>query len=365
MAAHRISAIRFAPRRHPGRCGAGAACISDHERGAVIASTEPPSAAQGPIPITVVTGFLGSGKTSLVNRLVAARAGRERIGVVVNEAGEIGLDGQLLGDASDDVVEIADGCVCCSSKGELLEAITRLHHAAGKLDRIIVETSGLADPGPVIDALASVAHALRLDTVVAVMDTVHVIDQLDRLQSPEARQQIQLATHIFLSKLDLADDAAVDAVRVRILALNPDAEVVAVPRDEVDGSELLDRFALAAAGMDEHGHSDAHGFGHTHEHLDVEIFSLDLPGELDGGRFEGWLGGLIMMKAPDLFRIKAILALEGESKRQIVHGVQTYVEQAPGRDWEPEEERSSKIVIIGRDLETPQWTAELERCVVA
>ena len=331
----------------------------------VIALTDPPPAAQGPIPITVITGFLGAGKTSLVNRLIQERAGKERVGVVVNEAGEIGLDGQLLGDSTDDVVEIADGCVCCSSKGELLEAITRLHHAAGKLDRIIVETSGLADPGPVIDALASVSHALRLDTVVAVMDVVHVLDQLDRLQAPEARQQVQIATHIYLSKLDLADDDAVDAVRTRILALNPDAEVVATPREELDGGLLLDRFALAAADREGDGDGHEHGFGHVHEHLDVEIFSVELPGELDGGRFEGWLGGLIMMKAPDVFRIKAILALEGEDRRQIVHGVQTYVEQAPGRDWEPGEERSSRIVIIGRDLESPQWQAELERCIVA
>jgi len=331
----------------------------------VIALTDPPPAAQGPIPITVITGFLGAGKTSLVNRLIQERAGKERVGVVVNEAGEIGLDGQLLSDSTDDVVEIADGCVCCSSKGELLEAITRLHHAAGKLDRIIVETSGLADPGPVIDALASVSHALRLDTVVAVMDVVHVLDQLDRLQAPEARQQVQIATHIYLSKLDLADDDAVDAVRTRILALNPDAEVVATPREELDGGLLLDRFALAAADREGNGDGHEHGFGHVHEHLDVEIFSVELPGELDGGRFEGWLGGLIMMKAPDVFRIKAILALEGEDRRQIVHGVQTYVEQAPGRDWEPGEERSSRIVIIGRDLESPQWQAELERCIVA
>jgi G3E family GTPase len=330
-----------------------------------IASTDPLPAAQGPIPITVVTGFLGAGKTSLVNRLVADRAGKDRVGVVVNEAGEVGLDGQLLGDANEDVVEIADGCVCCTSSGELLDAITRLHSAAGRLDRIIVETSGLADPGPVIDALASVSHALRLDTVVTVMDAVHALDQLDRLQSPEARQQVQLATHIFLSKLDLADAVAVDAVRERILALNPDAEVVATGRDELDSSLLLDRFALAAADVESNGHGHDHGFGHAHEHLDVEIFSLELPGELDAMRFEGWLGGLIMMKAPDVFRIKAILAVAGEPHRQIVHGVQTYVEQAPGREWAPEEERTSKIVIIGRDLESPQWEAELERCLVA
>jgi len=320
--------------------------------------TEPTLASQGPIPITVVTGFLGAGKTSLINRLVTARAGRERIGVVVNEAGEIGLDGQLLGDANDDVVEIADGCVCCTSQGELLEAITRLHRAAGQLDRIIVETSGLADPGPVIDALASITHVLRLDTMVTVVDAVHMLDQLDRVGSPEARQQLQLATHVVVSKIDLASEDLVDGVRRRTQALNPDAQIIVVARDELDGGLLLDQFAFAA--------DDAHaGHQHHHEHLDVDMFSIELAGQLDPGRFEGWLGGLLMLHAPDVFRVKAIVALAGEARRQIVHGVQTYVEQAPGREWEAAEPRVSRIVVIGRNLESAQWRAELERCVVS
>lgn len=316
-------------------------------------------ASQGPIPITVVSGFLGAGKTSLINRLVAARAGTERIGVVVNEAGEIGLDGQLLGDTNDDVVEIADGCVCCTSQGELLDAITRLHRAAGQLDRIIVETSGLADPGPVIDALASITHVLRLDTMVTVVDAVHMVDQLDRVGSPEARQQLQLATHVVVSKIDLADDDAIAAVRARTAKLNPDAQIIAVPRDELDPGLLLDHFAFAAD-------DDRAGFGHAHDHahLDVEIFSLALAGELDPGRFEGWLGGVLMLNAPDIFRIKAIIALAGEPRRQIVHGVQTYVEQAPGPEWGADEARTSRIVVIGRNLEAAQWRGELERCVV-
>jgi G3E family GTPase len=321
--------------------------------------TEPSLAPRGPIPITVVTGFLGAGKTSLINRLVRARAGTDRIGIVVNEAGEIGLDGQLLGDASDDVVEIADGCVCCTSQGELLEAITRLHRAAGELDRIIVETSGLADPGPVIDALASITHVLRLDTMVTVVDAVHMLDQLDRVGSPEARQQLQLATHVVVSKIDLASAAAVDDVRTRTMSLNPDAQIIVVPRDELDAGLLLDRFAFAA--------DDAHagaGHHHDHDHLDVEMFSLELAGELDAGRFEGWLGGVLMLNAPDVFRIKAIVALAGEAQRQIVHGVQTYVEQAPGRAWDAGEPRVSRIVVIGRNLESARWRAELERCVV-
>jgi G3E family GTPase len=327
-------------------------------KGAAVAVNEE-LAQQGPIPITVVTGFLGAGKTSLINRLVTARAGGERIGVVVNEAGEVGLDGQLLGESSDDVVEIADGCVCCTSQGELLDAITRLHRAAGHLDRIIVETSGLADPGPVVDALASITHVLRLDTMVTVVDAVHMVDQLDRVESPEARQQLQLATHVVVSKLDLADDATVHEVRARARALNPDAEIITVPRDELDSGMLLDRFVFAA--------DDAHasfGHHHDHDHLEVEIFSLELPGAMDPGRFEGWLGGLLMLNAPDVFRIKAIIALAGERRRQIVHGVQTYVEQAPGEEWSSEEARVSKIVVIGRNLETAQWRSELERCVV-
>jgi G3E family GTPase len=319
-------------------------------------------AQQGPIPITVVSGFLGAGKTSLINRVVKARAGQERIGVVVNEAGEVGLDGQLLGESSDDVVEIADGCVCCTSKGELLDAITRLHRAAGRLDRIIVETSGLADPGPVIDALASITHVLRLETMVTVVDAVHMVDQLDRVESPEARQQLQLATHVVVSKIDLADDSAIAEVRERAGALNPDAEVIAVARDELDPGLLLDQFVFAA--------DDAHtGFGHPHEHhhdhLEVDIFSLELPGQMDPSRFEGWLGSLLMLNAPDVFRIKAIVALAGESKRQIVHGVQTYVEQAPGEEWEAGEERVNRIVVIGRNLESDMWRSDLERCIVA
>jgi G3E family GTPase len=321
--------------------------------------TPQPPAPPTPIPITVVTGFLGAGKTTLVNRLVATRAGGERIGVVVNEAGEIGLDGELLGDVTDDVVEIADGCVCCTSQGELLEAITRLHHAAGRLDRIILETSGLADPGPVLDALASITHVLRLDTMVTVVDAAHAIDQLDRLASPEARQQVQLATHVVVSKLDLVDDGALEDLRARVQALNPEAQLIAVPRDALDGALLLDRFAFAA---DDEG---VRVHAHHHEHLEVEIFSIELAGELDAMRFEAWLGGLLMLKAPDLFRVKAILALAGEERRQIVHGVQTYVEQGPGRAWRDGEPRSSRIVVIGRDIEDARWRAELERCLIA
>lgn len=322
--------------------------------------TAEPLAPRHRIPITVVTGFLGAGKTSLVNRLIAARAGAERIGVVVNEAGEIGLDGALLGDATDDVVEIADGCVCCTSQGELLDAITRLHRAAGHLDRIILETSGLADPGPVLDALASITHVLRLDTMVVVVDAVHALDQLDRLGSPEMRQQVQLSTHVVLSKLDLADSGAIESVRARVGALNPEAKVIVAARDVLDVELILDRFLLASDDAGAIGH---HEHGDDHEHLDVEIFSAELAGELDEERFEGWLGGLIMLKAPNLFRIKAILAIAGEPSRQIVHGMQSYVETTPGRAWQPEEPRASRIVIIGKDLESDRWRDELARCV--
>jgi len=327
--------------------------------------TEQPLAPETPIPITVVTGFLGAGKTSLVNRLVAARSGAERVGVVVNEVGEVGLDGELLGDATDDVVEIADGCVCCTSQGELLESITRLHRAAGRLDRIIVETSGLADPGPVVEALASVTHVLRLDTLVTVVDAVHALEQLDHHRSPEARSQVQLATHVVVSKIDLADGDAVESLRARVGAMNPDAQIIVAPRGTLDPALLLDRFPLAAADGAIRSGDDDHDHPHDHDHLDVEIFSLELEGELDAARFDGWLGGLLMLKAADLFRIKAILAVAGEPRKQIMHGVHTYVESAPGRDWEPGEPRASRIVIIGKDLESERWRDELARCIAS
>ncbi len=260
-------------------------------------------------------------------------------------------------------MEIADGCVCCTSQGELLDAVARLNRAAGQLDRIIVETSGLADPGPVVDALASVTHVLRLDTLVTVIDAVHALDQLDVHRSPEARAQVQLATHVVVSKIDLADGDAVERVRERVAAMNPDAQIIVTPRGTLDPELLLDRFPLAADEALAAEHQHDHGFGH--DHLDVQIFSHELTGELDAARFDGWVGGLIMMHAPDLFRIKAILALAGESRRQIMHGVHTYVESAPGRDWEPGEPRTSRIVIIGKDLESERWPEELARCIAA
>ena len=322
--------------------------------------TEPLPDHDAPIPISVVTGFLGAGKTTLVNRLVMARAGAERIGVVVNEAGEIGLDGELLGDAGGDVVEIADGCVCCTSQGELLDAITRLNRAAGPLDRIIVETSGLADPGPVLETLTSITHALRLDTMIAVVDALHAVDQLDQADSPEAHRQVQLATHIVVSKIDVASDDRVDLLRRRLGAMNPDAQIIVAARESIGPEQLLDRFAMAASDENAvHEHRHDHG---EHEHLAVEIFSHEL-GELDATRFDGWLGGLVMLR-PDLFRIKAIIALAGEPRRQIVHGVQTYVESAPGREWRADEPRTSRIVIIGNDLEPASWRDELARCAV-
>ena len=195
--------------------------------------------------------------------------------------------------------------------------------------------------------------------MVTVVDAVHALDQLDRVSSPEARQQLQIATHVVISKIDLAEADGVDEVRARASALNPDARIIATARDDLDAALLLDQFAFSADAE----HAGA-GHGHHHDHLDVDIFSLELSGELDPGRFEGWLGGLLMLNAPDVFRVKAILALAGEPRRQIVHGVQTYVEQAPGREWQPGDKRESRIVVIGRNLETEQWRSELERCVV-
>ncbi len=215
---------------------------------------------------------------------------------------------------------------------------------------------------------------LRLDTMVVVVDAVHALDQLDRHKSPEAHAQVHLATHIVISKVDLADAETVAAVRARMAALNPDAEIIEAERGAVDRGLLLDRFSLGAseeAGIDrahEHHHHDHDHAGHehhAHEHLDVEIFSIELAGELSEGRFASWLGILLMLNAPNVFRIKAILAFDGVPSRQIVHGVQAYVEQAPGRDWRPEEERSSRIVVIGKELESDRWREELTECLVA
>ncbi len=304
------------------------------------------------IPVTVLTGFLGSGKTTLLNRILSEHHGR-RYAVIVNEFGEEGIDNDLIVDADEEVFEMNNGCICCTVRGDLIRILGGLMKRADKFDAIIVETTGLADPAPVAQTFfvdADVAERTRLDAIVTVADAVHLADQLG--QHHEAEEQIAFADIVLLNKIDLVNPDALGGVEARIRRINPYAKIVpteqcAVPLDTLLG---LNAFSLERVLAVE---PDFLTSDHDHEHDDDVTslsFTSDVPLDLD--RFQSWFGQLLQERGPDILRSKGILDFEGETERYVFQGVHMLMDGAPMGPWPDDARRVSRLVFIGRNLES-------------
>ncbi len=363
--------------------------------------------ASGKIPVTVLTGYLGAGKTTLLNRILTEDHGK-RYAVIVNEFGEIGIDNDLVVGADEDVFEMNNGCVCCTVRGDLIRVVAglmkRQKPGAPAFDAIIVETTGLADPGPVAQTFFvddDVKAKTTLDSVTALVDAKHVMARLD--DSREAREQVAFADRIILNKTDLATPAELNAVEARLRALNPlapitRAERANVPLDQVLGlhgfdlERILDihpAFANPAHGEaghvhDEHcGHDhDHHDHGHDHHgHLDsvdsvdgvsgarghhhgddIKGISLSLDRPMNGVKFTQWLDRLLGEKGQDILRAKGIIDVQGEDRRLVFQAVHMILEGDLQREWGAAERRWSRAVFIGRDLDEAALKAGFESC---
>ena len=330
-----------------------------------------------PIPVTVLTGFLGAGKTTLLNRLLRD-AGGKRYAVIVNEYGEIGIDGDLVVGAEEEVYELNNGCVCCKLRGDLVRVASNLVRRPGGFDGILIETTGLADPAPVVQTFQLddlLRQYTRLDSIICVADTRHLPAQLGTM--PEAGTQLAQADMVLLNKADLADEAMlVEAERV-VQEFNPTADVRRVVRGELPLAQLLDRGAfdnarlrLPSIGLGKpasssapHGYQPVGSVGSGRHTAGVSSVSLSFPRRFEPSRFLPWLQRLVVEQGGDLLRAKGILAFSGEPRRFVFQAVHMTVDSGMGRAWAAGEEVESKLVFIGRQLDESTLREELNHCL--
>ena len=312
------------------------------------------------VPVTVLTGFLGSGKTTLLQRILSEAHG-QRIAVIENEYGEIGIDHELIRNVAgaEQIIELANGCICCSVRGDLVRVLGDLQGERGRLglDRVVIETTGLADPGPVMRTLARQGplHGhYRLDAVITVVDAKHGERTLDEFA--EAQAQVGFADRLFLSKTDLVDGEVTARLTTRLAGMNPYAPIRPVHFGATPIAELFDVPAPPT------GFRRVPGDPRHSDRIGSLAFRATRPFDL--ARLDDFLASMVELYGADMLRYKGVLDVAGRDERLILQGVQTLTDVAWGARWQDGESRTSALVFIGRDLPHALFERGLEGCLL-
>ena len=321
---------------------------------------------QAMVPVTILTGFLGSGKTTLLNRILKEDHGH-RIAVIENEFGEVGVDSEIIENSDEQIVEMNNGCICCTVRGDLIKILGTLKDRRKKgelkFDRVVIETTGMADPGPVAQTFFTdedIGNYYLLDAILTVVDAKHASRQLDEFH--EAQEQVGFADRILLSKTDLVSEDEVQKLTARVKRMNPRAPVKKVHFGDAPIGEVLDirGFNLnAILELDPEFLADSH-----HEHHDeVGSFAFKSDKPFDGDKLEQFLSGMIQVYGPDLLRYKGVLWMKGKPRRVVFQGVHMMMGGDMGKPWAKGEKKSSTLVFIGKKLPKDLFIAGLEQCL--
>ncbi len=318
------------------------------------------------IPVTILTGFLGSGKTTLLNHILKADHGY-RIAVIENEFGEAGIDNELLvQDSEEQIVEMNNGCICCTVRGNLVRILGELadKKKAGKLsfDHIVIETTGLADPAPVAQTFFvddKVMQNYLLDAIVTLVDAKHAPQQLD--EHHEAQEQVGFADRVLLTKTDLVEASDVQALRQRLTRMNPRAKIGESKNGVAAVGDLLDIRGFNLNAILEIEPEFLNDVSHEHDD-DVSSFVFREDRPLDLEKLEDLLGGLVQVYGTQMMRYKGVLNVAGQPNRIVFQGVHMLMGADTGPAWKPREQRSSKMVFIGRDLPKDVLLQGLAQC---
>jgi G3E family GTPase len=315
------------------------------------------------VPVTLLTGYLGSGKTTLLNRILTEQHG-QKIAVIVNEFGEVGIDHQLIIDADEEIFEMNNGCICCTVRGDLIRIIGNLMQRRDKFDRLVIETTGLADPAPVIQTFFvddDVQAQTHLDAVITMVDAKHVAQHWD---AAEVQEQIAFADVIALNKVDLVTTAELDQLEASIRNVNAIAKIYRTQQSEIDLQQVLglDAFSLERALEIDPGFLGEE----AHEH-DGTVGSIAIvqAGALDGEKLNQWLSELLRTQGEQIFRMKGILHLAGREHRYVFQGVHMIFDGRPDRLWRADETRTNQLVFIGRNLDEVVLKASFSQCLVS
>ncbi|HYL23458.1 MAG TPA: GTP-binding protein [Burkholderiales bacterium] len=318
------------------------------------------------VPVTILTGFLGSGKTTLLNRILQEDHG-QRIAVIENEFGEVGIDNAIIEKSDEQIVMMNNGCICCTVRGDLIRILGSLKDKREggelKFDRVVIETTGMADPGPVAQTFFTdeeIGNYYLLDSIITLVDAKHAPQQLDEFH--EAQEQVGFADRILMSKTDLVSPPDVERLSQRIRKMNPRAPIKHVHFGNAPLDEVLDIRGFNLNAILELDPSFLTDIAHQH-HDEVESFVFRADQPFDGQKLEQFLSGMIQVYGPDLLRYKGILWMKGNPRRVVFQGVHMMMGGDMGKPWTKGEKKQSLLVFIGKKLPRELFVAGLQECL--